>query len=135
MCRIVNTTQSVFFLAFKYNTTHNTIIYNCVVLYCTNRSPVTLLILFLAIYRIYCRSSTSFEEMSNETNSTNITKNYNLPENYDTFSVGTFKSISEQIQRTHSHATLDLKRIVFRSSKNCNDFKLSVHKCANLGYP
>ena len=39
LCRIVNTTQSVFFLAFKYNITHNTIIYNCVVLYCTNRNP------------------------------------------------------------------------------------------------
>ena len=68
-------------------------------------SLVSILLMFIVICRIYCKSSTSFEEMSNETNSTNMqntNKNQNLPENFDK---ETFRSISEQIQRTHSHAT------------------------------
>ena len=72
-------------------------------------SFVLVLVMLLVICRIYWRKASSFDEMSNETNSSGMTKNQPLPENFDTFSVGTFKSTSQDIQRTTSHATADLK--------------------------
>lgn len=69
-------------------------------------SFVLVLIMLLVICRIYWRKASSFDEMSNETNSSGITKNQPLPENFDTL-VGTFTS--QDIQRTTSHATADFE--------------------------